>query len=223
MSPADEKRRCDATKPTSGKTDQNAIKSRSAVVVFALVTVLGLAGDLFSKWAVFDALLDDPSIPQRIESISRRYGDGLRPEQVLHQLSLQHDVGAGIKLTLSTNPGVVFGLPMPRWLVATATIVTVSLVVSFFATSDAKVRSMHVALGCILAGALGNLYDRLLAVVELPGAENIRYQVRDFIDFSAWHYPWVFNVADILLVVGVAIMALHWLVTVIRERSETAG
>lgn len=223
MSSAGEKRRCDGRGETSSETARKAIKSRSAVIIFALVTVFGLTADLVSKSLVFNALLDDPSIPERVERISRRYGDGLRPEHMLHQLSLQHDLGAGIKFTLSTNPGVVFGLPMPRWLVAAATVVTVSLVVSFFATSEARARSMHVALGCILAGALGNLYDRLLAVVELPGAENIRYQVRDFIDFSAWHYPWVFNVADILLVVGVAIMALHWLVTVARERREHAG
>ncbi|MGC9454853.1 MAG: signal peptidase II [Phycisphaerae bacterium] len=211
--------RSDARQDSSGRPGRKAIKSRAVIVVFALVTVCGLAADLLSKSVVFDSLLDDPSIPQRIERISQRYGDQLEPQHVLHQLSLQRDIGAGIKLTLSTNPGVVFGLPLPRWLVAAATVVTVSLVVSFFATSDAAARSMHIALGCILAGALGNLYDRLFAVVELPGAENIRYQVRDFIDFSAWHYPWVFNVADVLLVAGVALMAVHWLLTARREHT----
>lgn len=209
----------DAGKGEPTRAYRKAVRSRSAVIAFALVTVLGLAADLVSKSVVFNALLDDPSIPERVEQISRRYGDSLRPEQVLHQLSLQREVAAGIKLTLSTNPGVVFGLPMPRWLVATATVVTVALVVSFFATSNSKQRSIHIALGCILAGALGNLYDRLLAVVKLPGAENIRYQVRDFIDFSAWHYPWVFNVADVLLVVGVVLMALHWLFAAGREHA----
>ena len=40
--------------------------------------------------------------------------------------------------------------------------------------------------------------------------DPILRNVRDFIDCSDLGYPWVFNVADVLLVIGVAILGLHW-------------
>ena len=116
-----------------------------------------------------------------------------------------------MSFTLSTSPGVVFGLPMPRWMVALVSVSSVVVVTVFFGASSAKVRAVHVGLAMILAGAVGNLYDRLLGQVALPSVEPIRYQVRDFIDCSRLHYPYIFNVADVLLVVGVGFLAIHWL------------
>ncbi|MDY6911123.1 MAG: signal peptidase II [Chloroflexota bacterium] len=108
---------------------------------------------------------------------------------------------------------MVFGLPMPRRIVGITTLLAVVLVFYFFATSDRSARTVHVALALILAGAVGNLYDRLFGSVTLPGVAPIRYQVRDFIDCSGLYYPWVFNVADALLVVGVAMLAVYWWLT----------
>jgi signal peptidase II len=99
---------------------------------------------------------------------------------------------------------------MYRGLVAAATIATILLVMYFFLTSPAKAWAVHLALAMILGGALGNLYDRLWGSVTVPGYEPIRYQVRDFIDCSSLHYPWVFNVADAWLVLGVAILLFAW-------------
>ncbi|MBT8472419.1 MAG: signal peptidase II [Marinicaulis sp.] len=49
----------------------------------------------------------------------------------------------------------------------------------------------------VIGGALGNLYDR------------IAYgYVVDFLDFSGLHFPWVFNVADMAINVGVAFLLL---------------
>jgi signal peptidase II len=57
------------------------------------------------------------------------------------------------------------------------------------------------ALGLIIGGAIGNLIDRarLGAVV-------------DFLDFSGLHFPWVFNVADSGVSVGVALVLLDSLI-----------
>ena len=82
---------------------------------------------------------------------------------------------------------------------------------------------MHAALAFILAGALGNLYDRLFGAVSIPGFEPIRYQVRDFIDCSELYYRWVFNVADMLLVIGVAMLIGQRLVAVLRSRRRGGG
>lgn len=55
--------------------------------------------------------------------------------------------------------------------------------------------------GLIIGGALGNLYDRLA----------YGYVV-DFLDFSGLYFPWVFNVADAAINVGIAFLLLDaWL------------
>ena len=202
-------RRC----PSAEASGRPAIRSPAAVLLFLAAAALGLAADLLSKHYVFGSLLNSPALRRQLEGL-RAEAPGLSPEDVLHDAAIrpyvQRDVFPGVRLTLSTNPGVVFGLPVPRTLVAAATVAAFVLIGFLFATSDSGLRSVHLALAFILAGAIGNLYDRLLGQVVLPGVGSIRHQVRDFIDCRQLYYPWVFNVADILLVVGVALLMLHW-------------
>ncbi len=65
-----------------------------------------------------------------------------------------------------------------------------------------------VALGLVMGGAVGNLIDR----VRL-GA------VVDFLDFSGAHFPWVFNVADSGISIGVAVLLLD---SLLAPRPATA-
>ena len=80
-------------------------------------------------------------------------------------------------------------------LLAVHTGVAIALAVS---VRKAEQALTGVALGLIIGGALGNLIDR----VRL-GA------VVDFLDFSGLHFPWVFNVADCGVSVGVALVLLE--------------
>jgi len=187
-----------------------AWRSPKAIGIFLAVAVVGVATDLSTKHVVFESLLSDESIPARLEQV-RQLPQPPKPEVLLRALRLQRKVFPGVRLTLSTNPGVVFGLPMPRWLVAVVSAAAIVVVTVFFSGSPAEARAAHVGLAMILAGAAGNLYDRLFAQVALPSVEPIRYQVRDFIDCSRLHYPYIFNVADVFLVVGVGLMVIHWL------------
>jgi lipoprotein signal peptidase len=194
------------------RVSPHALHSPAAVALFVVLTVAALAGDLLSKHFVFAALLNDPSLPQRIEGLKMRHGlEDLPPQQVLAELRLYRQIVPGLRFTLSTNPGVVFGTPMAWPLVSGATILTVVLVVVFFAWSSARAHWTHVALAWIAAGALGNLYDRLLTQVRVGDLEPIRHQVRDFIDCSQIGYRWIFNLADAYLVIGVGMLILHWL------------
>lgn len=65
-----------------------------------------------------------------------------------------------------------------------------------------------VAIGLVSGGALGNLHDRLVRVMDMRG--EVRYGVVDFIKVYYWEgKPWpTFNVADIALVVGVGLLFL---------------
>jgi lipoprotein signal peptidase len=195
---------------------QAACRHAGAIVIFLAVMAVGLAGDLWSKHVAFRSLLSDPVVAQRAEALRGEYGRGLQAEHALRLMGLHRPVFPGFRLTLSTNPGVVFGLPMPPAAVVAATMLTICLVGCFFATSRAGDWWVHLALAQILAGALGNFYDRILAAVAVPGfLAPITGQVRDFLDFSeiqvlGLRYPYIFNIADVLLVIGVAMLILHW-------------
>ena len=101
-------------------------------------------------------------------------------------------------LTMVWNRGVSFGVlntdaDWTRWALA-AFALAVAVVLAVWAW---RVRSLVLALaiGFIMGGALGNLFDR----VRL-GA------VTDFLDFSRLYFPWVFNVADAAINVGAALL-----------------
>jgi signal peptidase II len=193
-------------------SSRRAFRSPAAIAAFLLVIAAGLAADLLSKHYVFQSLLGDPQLQLRYQQmrqiVRHRQGRDLTAAEGLQQFT--RPVAPGVKFTLSTNPGVVFGLGMNRKLVGAATIVTVLLLLYLFAVSNSKDWQIHLAMGLIAAGALGNLYDRLFCQVHLPGGELIQNQVRDFINCSAVHYPWIFNVADALLVIGMGILAVRW-------------
>ena len=112
-----------------------------------------------------------------------------------------------LDLAFAYNLGSAFGVirqvGAPWWLVAIVAALTV-WVVSLVRAPETR-RAGVVGAAMILAGALGNLHDRFFRVDELgrPGV----------VDFIKVHYPWGgswpnFNVADALLVVGVALILL---------------
>ncbi len=179
-----------AAKPIAGK-------SASAIILFIAIVVVCIAADLISKHHAFEALMDQPD----------------QSATVIEGL---------LKISLSTNPGIVFGIRAPAWSILVATAIAVVAVVVLFATSLRRQRLLHVALAMVLAGAAGNAYDRLLARVTFPGDTAARVgQVRDFIDvhINSLHWP-TFNVADILLVVGVGLILLESIRDTIRQRRE---
>jgi signal peptidase II len=71
--------------------------------------------------------------------------------------------------------------------------------------TQADRRLLVTAIGFVIGGALGNVIDRM----------RLGYVV-DFLDFSGTGvFPWVFNVADIAVTVGVALLILD---TVLSDR-----
>jgi signal peptidase II len=99
------------------------------------------------------------------------------------------------------NHGAVFGIGQgDRWIFIGVSVLAVAFLVFLFGGSGRQ-RFYQVLLGMLLAGVLGNLYDRI-----------VYGHVRDMIHIlPAWPrlYPWVFNVADSLLCVGVALMLVY--------------
>ncbi len=103
-------------------------------------------------------------------------------------------------LTMVWNRGVSFGLFAADSLFQRALLIGFSLGVATFIAvwlTRAERRLQAVSFGLIIGGALGNVIDRLAY-----GA------VADFLDFSGLHFPYVFNVADASITIGVACLIL---------------
>jgi signal peptidase II len=178
----------------------------------------------------------------------------------------------------SLNDGAVFGsFTGYVGVFIAASLAALVFVLYMFGCSRRRQWTLHVALGLVLSGALGNLYDRafikadvvlfqadagqqrshigtivsepdaaFVEIGEWPGGKRprrydrsevtVRRQgvVRDFIKITpripGWvpklggydFWPWVFNVADACLVIGVAALLLQsWFVR--SHREETAS
>jgi signal peptidase II len=137
--------------------------------------------------------------------------DQITKAWVLNGLQLQLgrplEVLPFFNLTLVFNRGVSFGLFQSpegqeaiRWTLAVfSLVVAVALIV--WVRKVIKPLTA-VAIGMIIGGALGNLIDR------------VRFgAVVDFLDFSGLHFPWVFNVADSGITIGVALLLAETLLT----------
>ena len=89
------------------------------------------------------------------------------------------------------NRWISFSMNMSWGLIIGMTIVALAL---FIVMYDKKMFP-RMAIILLIAWTLGNLYDRI-----------IYYGVRDFLVFPSW---FIFNVADVLLFVGMAIAFVH--------------
>ncbi len=179
---------------------------------FGILTAGGVASDLLSKAWVFSEL----GAPGRSS-----------------EWSWQTDFLWGrFEFSLSTvfNEGALFGIGQGfSWLFAGLSIVAaLGIVYWLFVRGEARNWWLTIALGLILSGALGNLYDRLhLHCWTKPGGEP-QYGVRDFLDCKI---PWigfdrpfrprlvrkkdwpVFNLADVYLVTGAILLTMYSFVT----------
>jgi signal peptidase II len=105
-------------------------------------------------------------------------------------------------LRFSENTGVAFGLlqnmPGGKWVLTGVAILALGLVIYYLHQTLANQLRVHVALGLIGGGAIGNLIDR------------VAYgRVTDFIVWRYKQHEWpAFNIADAALVVGVALMMI---------------
>jgi signal peptidase II len=112
-----------------------------------------------------------------------------------------------LDLSFTTNRGGAFGLfGGAAWLFFGATLIVCAVIV--YASLSLPGATGAVGLGLVLAGAAGNLTDRLVNTGSLSG------RVVDFIHLHGWP---VFNVADSGIVVGAVILVLS---TLLRGRSR---
>ena len=137
-------------------------------------------------------------------------------------------LGAAIQFQLETafNRGALWGMGQGQtWLFATLSFVAVG-VIAYFVRSGQVTSSkwLTVAIGLLLAGTLGNLFDRLGLHGWKDAQGEIVYAVRDFLDFWFFgNFHWAtFNFADSYLVVGAIMLVLHSFLVPPKESDSAA-
>jgi signal peptidase II len=176
---------------------KKAWQSASSWLRFLLPAILGLLADLYLKnWAFPDG------VPTENVMFAGRHADAVNPWPVIPGI---------LGFTTTVNQGAVFGIGQGKvQLFLAFSIVALAIILWVFATSGASHRVVHLALGLITAGALGNLYDRA-----------VFHGVRDMLKFYANWYPYIFNLADVLLCLGVPLLIMRWLFIKDDEAEKT--
>lgn len=142
--------------------------------LFSLIALAGAAADIESK-----NLAHAKVRPGGEHVVVRGY------------FTIRHDYNEGIVFSQFQRAGKL-------WLIVT--LASAPIVAGLFAFSKTRRALWTVALGLILGGTLGNLYDRVFFGM-----------IRDFLRFIYdAHHGWpVFNVADSLIVAGALLLAVE--------------
>jgi signal peptidase II len=148
--------------------------------------VIGLGLDLWSKGAAFPRGVD-------VNSDLNGVHPGIPPIPIIPNI---------LAFQTTINHGAVFGIGQGRGgIFVVFSFIALGAILMVFAKSRRDQFVLQTALGLITAGAMGNLFDRIV----FGGV------VRDFMRFYVSWYPYIFNVADVLLCIGVPLLMLCWL------------
>lgn len=176
-------------------------------LAFLSIAAGGLAWDLYSKAAVFN----DLGYPHQVSLWTSEYFGGWMT----------------FRLFTSFNHGALWGIGQGYTsLFAGLSVVAVFGVLYWlFVVGAARSWWLTVALGLILAGTLGNLYDRLgwHGCTDRDTGATL-FAVRDFLLFTFGDFHWpVFNFADVFLVTAAVMLVLQSFRPASHEPASTSG
>jgi len=181
-------------------------------VWFIAAIAIMLALDLGSKALAFHSIAAAPVQVDRRAVLGVMSVDPLALQSLIPDHPAVVVVPRVLEFKLVLNPGAVFGAGAgARWFFVGFTLVAMGFAAWMFAAwSDVRDRVLHIGIALIVAGGLGNLFDRVVFGC-----------VRDFIHpfpnipipFGlSWPgggnelWPYVSNVADKSLLIGIALV-----------------
>ncbi len=199
--------------------------SKRAWAGLLIWTAIALVIDLWTKALAFSKVAGAPVTIRRADVLSGASLDSLVPSHEAVTV-----VPSILEFTLVLNPGAVFGIGAGRrWFFILFTIIALGFALFVFARwTTARDRAAHIALALLIAGGLGNLYDRIVYacvrdfIHPLPGVQ-LPFGIA-WPSGSSDVWPYVSNVADLFLLIGIGVLLVcSWRGTATRETaSETA-
>ncbi|MGE5437657.1 MAG: signal peptidase II [Syntrophothermus sp.] len=131
-------------------------------------------------------------------------------------------IGDFFRITFIENPGMAFGYDpgssFKLWISLFSLIAGIGLLLYLYKVREGKL-SLRIALAFILAGAVGNLIDRMFYGILYNYAPMFYGYVVDFIDVDFFNVSFlgrsydrfpIFNIADASVTIGVAILLLFY-------------
>lgn len=121
-------------------------------------------------------------------------------------------LGNFIRITYVENPGMAFGIRVDNVVLFMILSILASLgILLYLFTHRNEKMAIKGSLALILGGAFGNLIDRI-----------IYKQVADFIDIGIGNLRWwVFNIADMAVVIGMLILFISVFLQDKKEKSKS--
>jgi len=189
---------------------QSTVHSRRAWIWLLSTVFLGIITDLVSKSLAFARVTDSPLHIDRADVLT---------ESNLGNLIPYHEPIVAIpkllEFTLVLNPGAVFGIGAgQRWFFVIFTLIAMVVALVLFAKwTKPKDWIAHAGFGLIIAGGIGNLYDRLMFgcvrdfIHPLPGLK-LPFGITWPGGGSDELWPYVSNVADLYLLIGIGLLLI---------------
>lgn len=216
---------------SQGKKPAHVGSSPAVWAVFLGIVLSALLADLWLKYWAFHHVADTP-IQVRTAETGGPEVLVQSPETdrwtVAHKIGLTGDprvvpnhqptvvVPALLNFQLTLNTGAVFGIGQGgRTFFIVISVIATAVILVLLYRSPPGAWFYQAGLALILGGALGNLYDRA------------RYSaVRDMLhmlpELGLW--PWIFNIADVALVIGVCVvLVVSWVTESRRAKQAKAA
>ena len=174
------------------------LRSPAALARFLLTTIVGLSLDLWTKHEAFQRLSAGTPYQDLGRDGQTHWFVNSNPDLIA--TDGYHVIPGLLHLKVTVNEGAVFGFGQGwRWVFLAISVAAILFLTYLFTTSGRQ-RFYQFILGLLLAGVLGNMYDRF----------RFGY-VRDMIyGLPRWGvFPWIFNVADVMLCVGVGLIFIY--------------
>jgi len=182
-------------------------RSPAALARFFLVMLVGLSADLVTKYVAYAKLVEVAYVTRegRSEVVSKQPNPVVIPHVV--------------ELHVTNNHGAVFGMGQGKrpFFIAVSLVAIVFLTYLFSQSVGQKL--YQIILGLLLAGVLGNMYDRAVygyvrdMIYGLPGWAWPGDWTLSFLNYPARPerlvFPWIFNIADMMLCTGVFSMIVY--------------
>ena len=194
----------------SVRQSPRAFGSGAAWLILITVFIAALGVDLWTKYATFENVGPVPVVIERDLVLADESYDPTRgtPPRTLIPGDL-------LDLHLVMNRGAVFGIGQDKrffFILFTVCSLIAGVLVFGFWTGPRQFVA-HASIALILAGGVGNLYDRwyygaVRDFLHLFPRRNLPFGWNWF-GGSSEIFPWVFNLADVFLLTGMALLMIH--------------